>query len=260
MHRQTSFGKPQACTDRSPLSFDVGKATLRQLGKFIGHTFGTTLPDDDWGRDVIFELLNQQALNGFSPHMMRRYAINLLPEIGDDDSLDNTLQDIGGGTRRNADDLARRIGRDLKTRELLEITCIGAGDCPKLERMAIKAQLYAANKKWKREKERMARAATGEPAPKAAPSRRKRRKKATGKRGRPSLGAPWNAEGISRATWFRHRERPPRETKIGERETKIGETKIDRSGTIAPTLKRQQTQRDGNRRRDTKIGARQNGG
>jgi len=118
-------------------------------------------------------LLKQQALNGFSPHMMRRYAINLLPEIGDDDSLDNMLQDIGGGTRRNADDLGRRIGLDLKTRELLEITCIGAGDCPKPERMAIKAQLYAANKKWKREKGRMARAATGEPAPKAAPSRRK---------------------------------------------------------------------------------------
>jgi hypothetical protein len=195
---QVQDGKPH----REP--FDLGKATLKHLWLFIDYTFGASLPDDDYGRDVVRELLNQQALSGISPYQMRRCALNLLPELDDDDSLDEMIKHIGSGRKRTADNLGRRIGLDYKTRTLLSITTIGSYDKDKAERKAINAQRYAADKQWKREQERMARAADPAAPPKdAAPKkkRRKRRKKATvRRRGRPSLGEPWKAEGISKRT------------------------------------------------------------
>jgi hypothetical protein len=221
------LGRAQDDKAREP--FDQGKGQLRDLWRFIDHVFGRRFPDDDYGRDLIYELLNQQALNGHSPYSMLRCALTMLPELDDDDSLDEMIKHIGSGRKRTADDLARRIGLDYKTRTELNITTIGSCDKNKAERKAINAQRYAADKRWRREQERMARAADPAAPPKdAAPKkkRRKRRKKATARRrGRPALGEPWKAEGVSKRTWFRHHPATERRgTKIARRRG----TKFDR--------------------------------
>jgi len=192
---------------------------------------------------------------------MLRCALTMLPELDDDDSLDEMIKHIGSGRKRTADDLARRIGLDYKTRTELNITTIGSCDKNKAERKAINAQRYAADKRWRREQERMARAADPAAPPKdAAPKkkRRKRRKKATARRrGRPALGEPWKAEGVSKRTWFRHHPATERRgTKIARRRG----TKFDRPAAAGSNGKPKQTQDDNSRNRDTKIDATKNGG
>jgi hypothetical protein len=46
----------------------------REINVVIRHVFGASLPDDDFGRDVLFELLNQLALRGASVAEMRNRA------------------------------------------------------------------------------------------------------------------------------------------------------------------------------------------
>ena len=113
-----------------------------------------TSPDDDLGRAVLWELLNQLVLNGAAPDKVRKRGIDLLPEIDDDDSLDDMLKDIGAGRKRKSNDIACNIGLDFQRRDRLQIRFIGCCDKSKAERKAIYAQLKAANQRWKREQDR----------------------------------------------------------------------------------------------------------
>jgi len=133
--------------------FSRGQHREREIMMVVDHIFGAaSLPDDDFGRDVLFEVLNQFKLNGATPDELRAHGLDLLPEIDDDDSLDIMVKEIKLGRKRNADDIARRLGVDYQMRTFLDLRTIGACDVPKAARAKIQAQKEAADKRWMREK------------------------------------------------------------------------------------------------------------
>jgi hypothetical protein len=161
----------------APLS--LGQLREIEILKSVNHVFGETLPDDDYGREVLFEVLNQLALSGVTPDELREHGLDLLPEVGDDDTLYDMVVKIGPGRKRKADDIARRLGVDYQLRTLLDLRTIGACDVTRAERKAIAAQKEAADKRWQREK-------TGA-KPRAESAARKR---------------PWEAKGIGRTKYY----------------------------------------------------------
>jgi hypothetical protein len=93
----------------------------REINVVIRHVFGASLPNDDYGRDVLYELLNQLALHGASADEMRDRALDLLPELDDDDSLDILIEKIGKGRKRYADPIARALGVTYQMRMFLDL-------------------------------------------------------------------------------------------------------------------------------------------
>ena len=135
-----------------PQFFSMRSQRLSELMDFARYQFGPTLPDDDYGRDVLREILNQLALAGAGPDVLRARGRDLLPEVDDDDSLDIMVQEIGTGRRIKAEPLGRAIGLTFKARVALDITTIGCLDVSPAARKAIAAQKRAADKRWNREK------------------------------------------------------------------------------------------------------------
>ena len=139
------------------------------------------LPDDDAGREDLRLLLDHAAQ--VSPELARKWAMRLIPELDDDDSLDELLKRVGAGRRWAADDLARAVGLDDARRTRLEIRTIGAVDYNKTKRKA--------RRRRKRIAADRARRAKAGAAPRTQSAERTR---------------PWEAEGISRRTWYRRRQ------------------------------------------------------
>jgi hypothetical protein len=172
--------------------FNKGREIIKELDRFIKNQFcAPSLPDDDWGREILWEVLNQHALQGADRRKLVRKALDLLPEI-DDADLEVMLEEIGNGAKRSGIAIAQAIGLDFATRDLLNIRIIGCTNKDKTERKAIYALLAACNKQRKRD---LAMAAS------QVSSKRQR-----SRGGRPSLGNPWLALGISRRTWFRRQK------------------------------------------------------
>lgn len=176
-----------------PKAFTLGTLRLSELYKVIAHLGGSTLPDDDYGRDVVREVLNQLALEGATPDELRQCGFDLLPETYDDDTLDGVIEDIGKGKRRNADAVARALGIDFKTRVALDLRTIGAVDMSKKRREALFAQKHAADKRWKREK------AGAKPHAKSS-----------------SQTQPWEAEGVNRRT-YSARKKTAQKTEVAKK-------------------------------------------
>ena len=132
--------------------FSMRSQRLSELMEFTRYTFGATLPDDDWGRDVLQQILNQLALAGASPDVLRARGRDLLPEVDEDDSLDIMVLEIGTGRRIKAEPLGRAIGLTYQARVALDITTIGCFDVSPAARKAITAQKRAGDKRWNREK------------------------------------------------------------------------------------------------------------
>jgi hypothetical protein len=153
-----------------------------EINVVIGHVFGASLPDDDFGRDVLYELLNQLALRGASTDEMRDLALDLIPELDDDDSLDVLIKKIGKGRKRHADPIARALGVTYEMRTLLDLRTIGACDMTKRQRDAIQRQKEAFDKRWAREQ--------AGAKPQAQSERRNK---------------PWDLEGISESTYRRRK-------------------------------------------------------
>jgi hypothetical protein len=151
-----------------------------EIYKTIDHVFGASLPDDDYGREAVSELVNQMALRGASADEMRDAALDLLPELDDDDSLDILLKKIGKGRHRSADQVARALGVTYQMRTFLDLRTIGACDMAKKQRDAIQRQKEAADKRWKREQSGAKPHATS-----AAKTK------------------PWSERGESRSTYYR---------------------------------------------------------
>lgn len=133
--------------------FSMRSTRLRELMDFTRYTFGGALPDDDWGRDVLRQILNQLALMGADAGVLRDRGRDLLPEIDDDDSLDVMVKEIGTGRRIKAEPLGRAIGLTYQARVALDITTIGCLDVTPARRKEITAQKRAADKRWNREKD-----------------------------------------------------------------------------------------------------------
>src|SRR5882724_10837645 len=163
--------------------FARGQRREREIMTVVIHIFGAaTLPDHDFGREVLFEVLNQLALNGASYDELRACGLDLQPEIDDDDSLDIMIKKIGLGRRRNADDIARRLGVTYQMRTLLDLRTIGACDMTKKQRDAIQAQKETLDKRWGRE--------LAGARPQAKSERRNK---------------PWDLQGISESTYRRRK-------------------------------------------------------
>jgi hypothetical protein len=126
---------------------------------------------------VLFELLNQLKLDGASTDEMRDLAVDLLPELDDDDSLDVMIK--AKAKKRTADDIARRLGIDYQMRTAEDYRTIGACDISKAERLRFAAQKQAMDKAWVREK------AGASPQSKSA-----------------ARNKPWEAMGIGRTKYY----------------------------------------------------------
>jgi hypothetical protein len=182
---RVNIGKARCYQRRTPSEpFSLGALREIELFKFIEHDFGASLPDDDLGKDVLRELLNQLALNGATPDQLRKLGRDLLPELDDDDSLDEVVKEIGIGRKRKADAVAREIDLTYELRTLLDIRTIGACDMSKAGRAAISAQKQAADKRWSREQ------AGAKPHAKSA-----------------RKAKPWETKGISRSAYYARQKR-----------------------------------------------------
>jgi hypothetical protein len=176
--------------------FNIGSAFISAMYVFIVDQFGAlSLSDDDWGWEVLWEYLNQYRLKNADERTLRGIANEVIPELSDDD-VAIMIEEIGEGRKVKCRTLAAVLGLDFDTRDRLylagcrSILCIPCTDKTKAECAAI----YAKRRAEKKRRERLE-AKTANPRPKR-------------KRGRPSLGDPWLADGISRRTWFRQQNRP----------------------------------------------------
>jgi hypothetical protein len=84
----------------------------------------------------------------------------------------------------SADKLGRRLGLTIEMRAELSVTTIGAIGMSKAQRLALRKQ-----KRNEADRQRRAAHSSGKP------------------RGRPSIGKPWEAIGISRRTWYRRKRK-----------------------------------------------------
>lgn len=108
---ETRIGKARRYQRRAPdAPFSLGQLRERELFKAINRLFGASLPNDDCGREALRELLNQLALNGVGPDQLREFALDLVPELDDDDSIYNLVKEVGTGRKRRADTVARALG------------------------------------------------------------------------------------------------------------------------------------------------------
>jgi hypothetical protein len=154
-----------------------------EINEVTRHVFGASLPDDDYGREFLYEILNQLALRGASPGEMRDRALDLLPELDEDDSLNILIKRIGEGRKRRADQIARALGVTYEMRTLLDLRTIGACEMSKKERDAIQRQKEAADKRWKREQ------AGAKPHARSAAKTK-----------------PWLERGCSKSTYYRRQK------------------------------------------------------
>jgi hypothetical protein len=176
-------GKPAPRSDRV-----VPLATIRcnELDRFFDDRYGPVLPDDDAGRDDAVIMLH---------HLAFRQAIDRQLQMND--WLDRRAPWLAGRERDSIiaklfrkpilfkpDTLAGKIGLTYARRQRLGITTIGAIDMP-----------AEARKELRKEKARSRKAAARRAAGRMPRAEYEGQSIAKVK--------PWEAEGISRRTWYR---------------------------------------------------------
>lgn len=160
---------------------------LRDLAKLFRGRYGTQLPDDDAGRDDLYVAVNHLAC---LPHPQKAIA-NWLEVWAPWLTVREHHEIVGSALicpqRWKADELAWRLHLNAADRAALGITTIGAIDENRSARL---------RRRKTSAKERMAdlRRAKGA-KPREEYLQEVRRPK------------PWEIEGVSRATWYRRREK-----------------------------------------------------
>jgi hypothetical protein len=172
----------------------VSMAALRvaDLKKLFYARYGRLLPDDDAGRDDAFVMAQHLAKR---PNPERRIPAWLslnCPWMSQVDAQKLTARAITKPIRWRADKLAKRLNLMEAERQRLRITTIGAVDLDQAERT-------------KRRKEAKRQAMAAARRAKGATPRAEYEAKSV------SQTKPWEAIGISRASWYR-RHRQTRET------------------------------------------------
>jgi hypothetical protein len=164
--------------------------TLRmaELFEVFNYRYGAApLPDDDAGRDdfkLAFQVLSTTNDPG---RRMVDVAGTWAPWLPPDE-LAALVADVEAHPRRfKADTIAARLGVTAAIRELLDLRTIGAVDKPAEQRAAERREKQRLAKEQKR---RAAGVLTIAEARKIRASRK-----------------PWRTAGISRATWYRRRQR-----------------------------------------------------
>jgi len=157
---------------------------LRELERVFEYRYGAPLlPDDDSGQhDLLVAAHHIREVGGY----IVKWAAAWAPWCAETDA-EQIAEDVIAESRRwKADELAWELNINLAERTLLGLTTIGATDSNPEQRKA-------AHKRRKAAAKAAARRAAG----------RKPREQYEGRS--ISRARPWQAEGISRATWFRRR-------------------------------------------------------
>ncbi|MDB5937583.1 MAG: hypothetical protein JWQ01_4927 [Massilia sp.] len=181
---------------RSPMQL-VG-LRLNDLAKLFRSRYGTTLPDDDAGRDDLMVAVHHLASLAHPRGHMTRWLEVWAPWLTIVEQKAIMAEAIANPQRWTADGLAWRLRLTKEQRTMLGITTIGAIDESKAMRAKRRKQLD-------RQRKENARRAQGI------------KPRATYEHQSLSKAKPWEVEGISRASWYRRRKQaaettPPRET------------------------------------------------
>jgi hypothetical protein len=186
-HREVAWRDRQRKRRRNRRSNPKTYVRIRELERLFADRYGPTLPNDDAGLDDIFVMANHLAHLDAPDRKIMTWLRRWAP-WHDDDSTAALIRAVTSKPLKwRADALAERLGLDYATRTRLKITTIGAIDCGKAKRAALRRKRAAA-------RERARRAKSGAVAHASSAARAK----------------PWKALGISRRTYFR-RQREKRQ-------------------------------------------------
>ncbi len=158
---------------------------LAEMERLFAHRYGCTLPDDDAGRDDLELALHHIAGAGIDvAHRCVSWARLWAPWMSKDAAKALAEQVIASLLHFRAAPLGRRLRLTKAERAVLKIRTIRAIDAT--EAPAQRKRRLDRDRKAKQRAE--ARAARPEPI---------------------SRTKPWEAEGISRRTWYRRKRHPP---------------------------------------------------
>lgn len=171
------------------LHVSLAALRIRDLRALFQARYGSRFPDDDAGRDDLRLMAHHLAALSGNPHRrIATFVSEWAPWLSVAE-LDDLQLDIIKPKRWRADPLAWRLHLTAADRSALKITTIGAIDAGKAARL-------------KRRRER-------------ARQRKEQQRRAQGAKPRAEYLAnvkrdkPWQALGISRATYFRRRRATP---------------------------------------------------
>ncbi|MCO5058607.1 MAG: hypothetical protein M9905_12165 [Rhizobiaceae bacterium] len=178
---------------KSPGAYDRRKHRLREIDAIARSRYGNILPNDVDGERYLKAVAYsanalgvsiEQAIDGwcarFAPHLRARLT-DIAPPI--------RLEVEGRRYDLNADDAAELLGVTFEERQRLGLKTIGACDLTP-------EAFAAARKEAKRKRDREQRAAK-------RTAKKKRMCRAEYEASSISRAKPWEAEGISRASWYR---------------------------------------------------------
>lgn len=148
--------------------------------------YGITLPDDDAGREDLEIAINHLACLAHPRGHITRWIGIWAPWLTAAEQAEIVPRILANPRRWKADPLAWAMKLSMEERTMLGITTIGAYDVPK-----------AARTKLRKQRDRI-RKANERRAKGVIPRKQYERQSLSNQR-------PWEAEGISRATWYRRR-------------------------------------------------------
>jgi hypothetical protein len=154
---------------------------LRQLERLFADRYGCTLPDDDAGRDDLYVAAMHIADGGAPELHITAWASLWAPWASAEHVAALVAKVIANPRRWRAETLGWRQRLTDTERTRLEITTIAPIDCTKAERAKRSKERKQAVRKASRKADAAAR-----PAPAARTK-------------------PWEAAGVSRASWYRRR-------------------------------------------------------
>ncbi|HEY7298571.1 MAG TPA: hypothetical protein VH684_11600 [Xanthobacteraceae bacterium] len=186
---------------------------MREIERLYSVRYGAELPDDDAGRDDLLIAAHHIAHLGpdASRHIVA-WAALWAPWMASSEAEALAASVVRNPVKFTADRLAWRLRLTAAERHELGITTIGAVGQTQEIRKALR-------KMKRREADRKRRRANGAVHWEESISRKK----------------PWEADGVSRATWYRHRTTSPRTTKREGCEgssARVGGGRIGRDGSV----------------------------
>ena len=191
VHRRTSIKIAYAAHERdqrnrrtNPIT-KIARLRLAELERLFSHRYGRTLPDDDSGRDDLLLAVHHIVGAGIDVARRVRYWARLwAPWCSPDDATALAEQAIACPLRFKAATLGRHLRLTEVERIMLKIKTI----------RAIDATENAVARKRRLDRER---------------GKRKRAEARAEREAQPRQPKPWQAAGISRATWYRRVRQKP---------------------------------------------------
>jgi hypothetical protein len=179
-------------------AFGLPAGRVRDLVRFFNFTYVEAMPDDDAGREDFFILAHHVArLSGDAERNIRAHARQWCPWMGDEELAVFVRRVLSKPLKWRADTLGQGLGLLDEVRTRLCITTIGAIDVPKAERERRRCERWNAKRRKQTRDQYLA--------------------------GSLSKAAPWEAEGVSRATWYR-RQNAVRQVRVSKDLSRVTRT------------------------------------